>query len=84
MLSCDLHDYIEIACMYRLPLELELRDGQCVSGTAIDTCRNAEKQECIQLAVTEEEGRQRILVVLDELRTMRALVKNPHFDVVKF
>lgn len=81
MLSCDLHDYIEIACLYRIEVELTLRDGRSICGTAMDTGRNAEKQECI---VMTDEDKQRTYVVLEELRSMRALVKNPHFDVVEF
>lgn len=81
MLSCDLHDYIEIACMYRFQVELELCGGQCLIGVAIDTGRNAEKQECI---VIIGEDKQRTYAVLDELKNMRALVKNPHFDVIEF
>lgn len=81
MLSCDLHDYIEIACMYHLPVELVMRDGHRISGTAMDTASNAEKQECI---VISDEGGQGSLIVLDELKSMRALASNPHFKLVKF
>ncbi|MFU5691769.1 Rho-binding antiterminator, partial [Pseudomonas aeruginosa] len=33
-IACDLHDYLEIACLYRYRLLLELEDGVC-SGQPI-------------------------------------------------
>ena len=49
MLTCQQYDYIEIACMYRYPTRLHLKNGETVEGTAIDTCRNEQQQECIEL-----------------------------------
>ncbi len=80
MISCNQHDYIEIACMYRLPLVLTLMDGSIIACEAKDTLRNAQKQEC--LLVTQEGGD--VLVILDELKSMRATIENPHFDLVVF
>lgn len=34
MLSCDLHDHIEIACMYHFSVELILKSGECIAGVA--------------------------------------------------
>ncbi|EGG99323.1 Rho-specific inhibitor of transcription termination (YaeO) [gamma proteobacterium IMCC2047] len=85
MISCDLHDYIEIACMYRLPVELELKDGVIQQGTAMDIAKNASGEECLLLADNQDDSSaESRLVVLDQIKTMRALVSNPHFDVVNF
>ncbi|MEH6649842.1 MAG: Rho-binding antiterminator [Motiliproteus sp.] len=81
MISCDKHDYIEIACTYRLRLELRFIDGSRISGIAQDTRLNSDRAECLQFLLKSGESE---LVVLDQLMSMRALRENPHFDVVGF
>ncbi|MFD2097606.1 Rho-binding antiterminator [Corallincola platygyrae] len=80
MITCAQYDYIEIACMYRYPVELTLKSGEVLSGVAIDTQRNSAKQECI--LVEQKQGKH--LVVLDELVAMEVTVENPHFKRVIF
>ncbi|MFV3368304.1 Rho-binding antiterminator [Pseudomonas sp. NY15435] len=36
-LQCDLHDYLEIACLYRYWLRIELRDGLAFDAQAFTT-----------------------------------------------
>ncbi|MNZ96910.1 Rho-binding antiterminator [compost metagenome] len=36
-LHCDLHDYVEIACLYRYWLRIELRDGLTFEAEAFTT-----------------------------------------------
>jgi len=85
MISCDLHDYIEIACMYRLPIELQLKDGVTQQGIAMDIAKNANGEECLLLSSDQtDSSAESSLVVLDQIKTMRALVSTPHFDVVNF
>jgi len=85
MISCDLHDYIEIVCMYRLPIELQLKDGVTQQGTAMDIAKNVNGEECLLLADNQGDSTaESSLVVLDQIKVMRALVSNPHFDVVNF
>ena len=62
MLKCDLHDYIEIVCLYHYPLKLTLSTGEVLSGTAQTTCYNNERQECLLLK--QSDGEQQ--VVLDD------------------
>ncbi|TBR42478.1 transcriptional regulator [Marinomonas agarivorans] len=49
MISCQQYDYIEIACLFRLPIELTLHTGEKVSGVAQTTSYNQNKEECLQL-----------------------------------
>ena len=49
MISCEQHDYIEIACTFRYPLKLTLISGEVIEGIGIDTACNAQKQECIEI-----------------------------------
>ena len=80
MLSCDLHDYIEIACLYQYPVRITLKSGVVLEGKAADTVWNQGKQECVKIVV----GDNSILLPLDSISSMQAKVSNPHFDQVSF
>ncbi|MCH4234021.1 MAG: Rho-binding antiterminator, partial [Serratia liquefaciens] len=36
-IDCELHDYLEIACLYGYRLNVELVNGQCFQATALTT-----------------------------------------------
>lgn len=78
MIACDRHDYVEIACTFRLPVRLVMEDGAVIDGVALDTGYDDQRQECLMLDVAGE----RRAVVLDRIITMTALKTNPHFDTV--
>lgn len=83
MISCDKHDYIEIACLYQLPVKLVMKSGSNIkdlTGVAKDTTYNSDKYECV---VLEVDG-QRHEVVLEHVASMEAQVDNPHFQNVEF
>ncbi|WP_019529087.1 Rho-binding antiterminator [Dasania marina] len=80
MINCNQHDYIEIACLYQLPIKLTLKSGAPIAATAIDTQRNDAKEECIKIKV----GSDHQLIVLNDISTMQALIANPHFDTISF
>lgn len=80
MISCGDYDYIEIACMHAYVIELHVFDGSIISGTALDTQRNALKQECIKIRSENTET----LVVLNDIKSMNVLSKNPSFSHVNF
>jgi Rho-binding antiterminator len=79
-MNCDEHDYIEIACTFRMHVRLILKSGELIQGRALDTQRNDAGEECIKLAVGGEE----VLVIQDRIRRMEALSENPHFQSVGF
>jgi len=74
MISCSNYDYIEIVCLYRYPVRLQLQSGEVIEGTALDTARNQERQECIKIQVNESEQ----LVQLDTIANLEVTVENPH------
>ena len=80
MISYNLHDYIEIVCLYRYPIRLELKSGEPVTGTALDTAYDADRNECIKI----DNGAREELVLLDSISTMRVTIDNPHIDHVSF
>jgi len=74
MISCSNYDYIEIVCLYRYPVRLQLQSGEVFEGTALDTARNQERQECIKIQVNESKQ----LVQLDTIVNLEVTVENPH------
>jgi Rho-binding antiterminator len=80
MISCHQYDYIEIACMHHLSVELILKNGDSVCGVATDTKRNALKQECIAINVNGELK----LIELTSISVIKALTQNPYFNNVNF
>tara|TARA_R110002126_G_scaffold75469_24_gene188420 strand:- start:1024 stop:1269 length:246 start_codon:yes stop_codon:yes gene_type:complete len=80
MLSCDLHDYVEIVCLHHYPLKLTLNSGAIVTGTADTTCYNDQRQECL---VIEYEAKAQ-LVALDDIALLEVTVANPHLREVRF
>ncbi len=80
MITCAQHDYVEIACLYRMGLILTLRSGLVCRGVALDTVRNGQGEECLKL----DNGGIEELVVLDQVQLMEATEQNPHFEKVTF
>lgn len=80
MLQCDLHDYIEIVCLYQYPLRLTLVDGQQLHGSALTTGYNAQRQECLSLRQSNGE----LQVVLDDIALLEVTIPNPHLQQVRF
>lgn len=80
MLSCDLHDYIEIVCLYQYPLKLTLSSGAVLTGTARTTQYNDKRQECLLLQQQETEQQ----VLLDDIALLEVTIANPHLQQVRF
>lgn len=80
MISCDQSDYLEIACLYRIPIALRWADGRRIEGTPLDTGYNDQREECLQMDI----GGNAEWVVLTGVRDMTALIDNPHFMQIEF
>ena len=80
MISCNHYDYIEIACMHHLSIELVLKNGDAICGVATDTRRNANRDECIVVNLNSELK----IIVLTTISVLKALTHNPYFDNVNF
>ncbi len=78
-IACHLHDYIEIACLYGLEIELVLKDGSHLRGQA-KTTLTVQRKEYLLLI---EHGKE-TPVALDQLQRMKALLKNPYFSEIVF
>lgn len=80
MLKCDLHDYIEIVCLYHYPLKLTLASGAVLAGTALTTRYNDQRQEC--LVIQQHQAEQQVL--LEDIALLEVKVQNPHLQQVRF
>lgn len=78
-ISCELHDFVEVACMYGYQLKLFLKNNQVIEGKAIDIVNSPERRECL---VIENDSRQQI--ELTQLARMQILTPNAKFNEVVF
>ena len=80
MLSCELHDYIEIACLYHFEVKLELRNNENIQGIAETTGTSVDKREWIVLKIDDLNQK----LDLTDIASMQAITANQHFDKVNF
>ena len=78
-ISCEIHDFIEVACMYGYQLKLILKNNQIVEGKAIDIVNSLDKRECL---IIDNDSRQQI--ELTQLAKMQVLTPNAKFNEVIF
>ncbi len=83
ILACDLHDYIEIACMFRYRVTITLKSGASFLGTAHNTLTNQEKQEYMILC-PENTASPQHKILLTELSSMTVLNSSSRFSHVDF
>ncbi|MDA0120306.1 Rho-binding antiterminator [Vibrio sp. T11.5] len=80
MISCNQYDYIEIACLYHIPVRLVVESGQIVEGKAKTTRYDEHRRESIVIDSSAGE----VDVPTESLVSMTALVANPHFNEIFF
>jgi len=93
IIACDLHDYVEIACMFSYQVKFELKSGQTITAIPVTT-----------KATKKEQGRQEFLllkavtnskitgiaqltpgeILLTELKSMTVLNENARFSYIEF
>jgi len=78
VISCELHDFVEVACMYGYQLRLILRSGETVEGKAVDIV--SENQQ--ELLIIDNDARQQIDLMA--LAKMQVLTPNAKFSEVVF
>lgn len=77
-ISCNLHDYIEIACLYGYQVKLTLKDQQSIEGKAVDII-TADKREYMLIDNGEQQR-----VELAQLVKMQVLTAKAKFSEVFF
>lgn len=78
-IDCNAFDYIELACLYRYPVRLYLRDGSSLDGIAADTRTSAADGEHVILDI---EGEQRA-VRLDAIAELEPRLPEARFGRVR-
>ena len=85
VISCNQYDYVEIACMHKLPVRVLLVNQEQVIGlaltTKIVTDHNHHKQECM---IIEADNNQIIVVELAQIIELSVTQSNPYFESINF
>lgn len=80
VIPCELHDFVEVACMYGYRLKLTLKNQQIIEGKAVDIVNSSENREC--LVIDQDDDKRHI--DLTELVKMEVLTPNARFKEVVF
>lgn len=78
-ISCDLHDHIEVVCMYAYRVRLELKDQQIIEGTAVDIITSPERREYLLIKNGQAQR-----IELTKLAKMAVLTPNARFKEIIF
>jgi Rho-binding antiterminator len=79
-ISCSLHDYLEIACIYQYRICLALDSDEIVVGTAKNVETDSNKAEHLVLQTDDDIARIR----LDRILTLKPETKGARFGKVHF
>jgi Rho-binding antiterminator len=79
-MSCDLYDYLEIACMRGYRLDIEMKDGSRLVAKALTTRTSSDKEEFLSLETAD--GQQEVR--LDQLLAVTPLDANAQFGRMAF
>jgi Rho-binding antiterminator len=79
-MNCDLHDYLEIACLRGYRLDIELIDGARLVAKALTTRTSSDKEEFLSLETADGQREVR----LDQLLAVTPLDENAQFGRVVF
>jgi Rho-binding antiterminator len=79
-INCELHDFLEIACLYGYRVKLTLKDQKIIEGKALDVLTTTEKREYLII----DNGREQQQIESNQLRKMQVLTPNALFKEVFF
>jgi len=79
-MNCEQHDYLEIACTFKLEISLLLNNKDIFTGIATDIRYNQHKEHCILL----KNGQKDVFIILTDIKSMKAITINPHFTQIHF
>ncbi len=79
-IDCGYYDYLELACLHQYTLDIELYNGESVSGIAHTTRSIKDAGEFLLL----QSEQQRIEIRLDNIRSVSTRDTGAHFKKVNF
>lgn len=84
-MDCDLHDYLEIACLRGYRLNVVLVDGAEFVAKAVTTRTATSKEEFLVMErESEQEGKEQFEVRLDRIRRIEPVDSGADFGVIEF
>jgi Rho-binding antiterminator len=72
LIDCDLHDHLEIACLYSWVLKIELDDGKVITAKSVTTLTRPGDGEFLIL----DDGGDRVSIRLDYIHAITHLDNN--------
>jgi Rho-binding antiterminator len=87
IMRCDLHDFLEIACLFAYQVLIKLKSGHNMTGRPITTITESGQQEYLLFRVEDEnkgdnETEQKI--PLENLVSMKVLTQSARFNFIQF
>lgn len=79
-ISCELNDFLEIACLYGYRVKLTLKDQKIIEGKALDVLTTTEKREYLMI----DNGLEHQNIESNQLSKMQVLTANALFKEVFF
>ncbi|WP_413701297.1 Rho-binding antiterminator [Psychromonas sp. KJ10-10] len=76
MLTCNEYDVIELVCLFHYPIKLTMKQGEEISGIAVDTQPNERLKIEVDGVAT--------LVSLNEIAKLQVCIDNPHIKELNF
>jgi len=80
IIDCELHDYLEVACLYGYEVQLTLKNQLKIHGKAKNIVTTAEKREF--LIVQNAQGPQQIELI--QLQKLEVITPNAQFKEIIF
>ncbi|MCJ8293959.1 MAG: Rho-binding antiterminator [Colwellia sp.] len=88
IIACDLHDYVEIACLFAYQVKFELKSGQTITAIPVTTKATIiakGRQEFLLLkALSDTEQLTQSKILLTELKSMTVLTEDARFSYIEF
>lgn len=79
-IACELHDYLEVACLYGYDIRISLIEDSVIEGQALTTRTGSDKIEYL----TVKTGSHTADVAMQEISSVTAITPNPYFSIVSF
>ena len=79
-IACEIHDYVEIACLFGYQVSLKFAQAPTVRGRALTTETTPDKKEWLLLDMNGAIEK----IELSEITSMTAVTPNSHFTTIDF
>jgi Rho-binding antiterminator len=82
-IKCELHDYIEMVCLFSYELQVKLMTGDEIIGFAVTTVMAKDKEEYLVLKRESPTNTNKQLL-LNNISSITVLTENARFQFVNF